>query len=754
MNKMYLLPTIIIILMSSMLTAATRERPMLVRVTLDKTRISEVIHGGRYDIASVSRNGVVDIVADDNDLAALQKAGLNPVVVHSDLIGFYQSRMPATATMGGFPTFTEALAIMDSLHQLYPSITTGRDSIGNTYEGRAIWAMKISDNPDQDEDEPEFFVNSLIHAREPMGLEATLLFMRYLCENYGIDSTVTYLVNNREFYFVPMINPDGYEYNRQYSPQGGGMWRKNRHGQGIDLNRNWGYMWGYDDDGSSPNPWDETYRGTAAFSEPETQALRQYIDTHHFSIVMNFHSYANDFLYSWCYEDLFTPDEPLLQVIADSVTANNGYASGTAWEVLYNTNGDSNDWQYGEQTEKPKIFGFTMEIGNNNDGFWPDPSRIPALWNDVLPSLLFLSKIAADPYAVGAPSAPVLAPIGDVYTDSFTVSWHHADSLNPAVAFELKEFSGLSRVSDDFEADNSYWSFNGFSRSTARHHSGSYSLFSGSQDSYNGSATLENPISVVAGDTLHFWAWYSIENGYDYAYVSASTDGGATFTNLAGNITTTSNPYGNNQGNGITGNSNSWRQAKFPLDSFIGQSIILKLRYVTDAATLNEGFYADEFSPIEIFQQENILGSAITDTSFIVSGRAEGLYYYEVRAMDAQGQWSGYSNRERAVVHPNVGITEPLLPSALTLNQNYPNPFNPTTTISFSLPHKSYAELDVYSITGAKINTLLNSQLAAGNYNIIFTGKDDNGKSLSTGVYFYRLVVNGQILTRKMILLK
>jgi murein tripeptide amidase MpaA len=97
-----------------------------------------------------------------------------------------------------------------------------------------------------------------------------MYYMWYLLENYGTDPEATYLVDNREMYFVPCFNPDGYEYNRQTDPNGGGMWRKNRRNNGgsygVDLNRNFGYMWGYDDLGSSPIPSSETYRGPSAFS--------------------------------------------------------------------------------------------------------------------------------------------------------------------------------------------------------------------------------------------------------------------------------------------------------------------------------------------------------------------------------------------------------------------------------------------------------------------------------------------------------
>jgi hypothetical protein len=191
--------------------------------------------------------------------------------------------------------------------------------------------------------------------------------MSYLCDNYGSDPEITELVNNREIFFVPVINPDGYEWNRITNPNGGGMHRKNRNPSGnVDLNRNWGYMWGYDDNGSSPYPDDPTYRGMAAFSEPETNSLRQFIISREFNIILNIHAYGNLILYSWGYENIYAPDNALLNAIGDSAAVQNNYEVGTAWELLYNVNGDANDWQYGDQIEKPKILGFVAEIGT-----WP-----------------------------------------------------------------------------------------------------------------------------------------------------------------------------------------------------------------------------------------------------------------------------------------------------------------------------------------------------------------------------------------------
>ncbi|MCB9247636.1 MAG: hypothetical protein H6613_03425 [Ignavibacteriales bacterium] len=123
--------------------------------------------------------------------------------------------------MGGYYTYNEVVQLLDTLQMLYPNLISVKDSIGKSVEGRTIWAVKISDNPDIEENEPQIFYNSLIHAREPEGMMSLIYFMDYLLENYGKDEEVTYLVNNQELYFVPVVNPDGYVFNEEMSPSGG-----------------------------------------------------------------------------------------------------------------------------------------------------------------------------------------------------------------------------------------------------------------------------------------------------------------------------------------------------------------------------------------------------------------------------------------------------------------------------------------------------------------------------------------------------
>ena len=237
-------------------------------------------------------------------------------------------------SMSGFYTFNEIIAQLDTMRLLDPNLITEKDSIGSSIEGRAIWAVKISDNPEIDESEPQLFYNSLVHGREPAGMMSVIYFMYYLLENYGSDPEVTYLVDNREFYFVPVINPDGYVYNQQTNPNGGGMWRKNRRATGgglfgVDICRNYDYKWGLNNIGSTPNnsDGDEMFRGIAPFSEPETQAIRDFCVDHNFKVCNNFHSYGDIVYAPWGYNLKQTPDSLIFNNTIWLATQLNNYGN-------------------------------------------------------------------------------------------------------------------------------------------------------------------------------------------------------------------------------------------------------------------------------------------------------------------------------------------------------------------------------------------------------------------------------------------
>ncbi|MBC7411821.1 MAG: immune inhibitor A [Bacteroidia bacterium] len=289
-------------------------------------------------------------------------------------------------TMGGYFTYAEMLKNLDSMATKYPNLIKARSPIDTfkTNEQRPVYWLKISDNPTVDEAEPEILYTSLHHAREPNSLSQQIMYMWYLLENYATNNEIKYLVDNTEIYFIPCVNPDGYIYNATTNPSGGGMWRKNRReitvGQvwGVDLNRNYGDNWGFDNVGSSPDSTSDVYRGNAPFSEPETQAVKWLCSTHQFEIALNYHTYGNLLIYPWGYlADLYTPDSAQFVQYAQFLTEDNNFKYGTGNQtVSYVVNGDSDDWMYGEQTTKPKILALTPEAGDAVDGFWPASNKI------------------------------------------------------------------------------------------------------------------------------------------------------------------------------------------------------------------------------------------------------------------------------------------------------------------------------------------------------------------------------------------
>jgi len=414
---------------------------------LSATEVDRVRNAGF--IIDIVKEDYSKYVAERNRAAGEEVREINRQIRTKSIVS-YEYPVPAhfeLGSMGGYYTPQEILNELDSMHLFYPGLISQKTVMGNlqTIDGQNLYYVRISNTPNQNTNKPKIQYNSLIHAREPMGMQQLMFFMWYLLENYNTNPDVKYLVDNLELYFIPNMNPDGYAYNFQTDPGGGGMWRKNRRDNGggnfgVDLNRNFSYMWAYDNIGSSGYPGDENYRGASPFSENETQDFRDFCVEKKFKMVYNFHTYADITVYPWCYKTQLTPDSLTEYAFTDRMTAKDGYLTGPPGRILYNTNGDALDWEYGDSILKPHITCFTTETGNSSDGFWPAPSRIIPLAEENMYSNLEAARLTL-PYAEVMDLGPVINPVRDAYfpfqftrlglTDSvdYTVTVKPLDSL-------------------------------------------------------------------------------------------------------------------------------------------------------------------------------------------------------------------------------------------------------------------------------------------------------------------------------------
>lgn len=371
----------------------------LIRLDLSTAADQEFVRVNQniLDVVRVKHGHFAEVIADARALSFLAEAG-RPYEVLQENLETSRAYDSKDAGFGIYHTWSENIAFVDSLRLLYPEVVSEKWSLGQTLQGRDIWAFRVSANPDVDEDEPEIFIDGMHHAREIMASEFPIMFAEYLASNYGSDPEITWLLDHRELYIVPVVNPDGFVYNEVTNPNGGGQWRKNRRNNGgsygVDINRNYPFQWGLDDIGSSPWPDDLTYRGPEAGSELETQAMMDFVNSREFRTGDSVHTYSNLLLYPWGYTTAPSPDDAVFQHMAAEMTKFNGYEPGQPGDVLYNVNGGSFDWYYGDISRHARFFSFSSEIGGSSDGFWPPESRRQPLFEENIWPHIYLMRVA------------------------------------------------------------------------------------------------------------------------------------------------------------------------------------------------------------------------------------------------------------------------------------------------------------------------------------------------------------------------
>ncbi|MFF3744417.1 M14 family metallopeptidase [Streptomyces kronopolitis] len=323
--------------------------------------------------------------------------------------------------VGDFPagytkyhTYDEATKEIDALVATYPALVS-KKVIGTSQEGRSILALKVSRNATEDEAEPEVLFTAHQHAREHLTVEMALYLLGEFTSKYGSDPRITKMLDSREIWIIPDLNPDGGAYD--IAAGSFRSWRKNRQptpgsrSVGTDLNRNWDFKWGCCG-GSSSSPSSEIYRGPSAASAPEVQVVANFVrsrivgGTQQIKAAIDFHTYSELVLWPFGFTDddtgpgMTRDDHDAFAAIGKSMAASNGYTPEQSSE-LYITDGAIDDWLWGDQ----KVFAYTFEMYPSSagaGGFYPKDTVIPRETTRNREAVLRLLEVADCPYrAIG-----------------------------------------------------------------------------------------------------------------------------------------------------------------------------------------------------------------------------------------------------------------------------------------------------------------------------------------------------------------
>ena len=326
----------------------------------------------------------VTITATEREVRAIQRLGFTVTKLPAESPDTGIGTLDFPASDSNYHNFAELTAEVNSTVAARPSIAR-KSVIGTSYQGRDIMAIKISDNVGTDEAEPEVLFTHHQHAREHLTVEMALYLLHLLADNYGSDSRITNLVNTREIWILPDLNPDGGEYDIATGSYR--SWRKNRQPNsgstnvGTDLNRNWAYQWGCCG-GSSGSTSSSTFRGPSPESAPEVRVVANFVRSRiiggrqQIKAGIDFHTYSQLILwpYGFTFSDTATgltqDDRNAHATLGQNMATTNGYTPQQSSD-LYIADGTINDWLWGSQ----KIFTYTFEMypgsSGSGGGFYP-----------------------------------------------------------------------------------------------------------------------------------------------------------------------------------------------------------------------------------------------------------------------------------------------------------------------------------------------------------------------------------------------
>ena len=400
-------------------------RPMIVRVHFDTPQQAAYLMT-YFDETHNHGDDAIELLLWPGDLARLDALNLEYEVVIEDLFAYDMA-----ASAGPKPTvrlpgpdrddyrrLADYNTEMQKLAKKEPGLVKLFEMKRPTLEGRTVYGVEIAAKVKKEDGRPIYYIDGVHHAREWPASEYTMIYIHHLVDNYGKDPMITKLLRKARVIAVPIVNVDGFDYSRESvlsynqslrdrtSATGTsngfeGYWRKNRRsfsgatapvvqknpdGYGVDPNRNYSYLWGDSNGGSSGLLFDQTYRGAAPFSEPETQNVRDIVLGRPVTGVITNHTYQGSVLRTGGGD---APEDDILVRIGGKMAKILGYQNNAS--VGYPTTGTTDDWAYAAMG----AFGFTIEHGVM--GFHPAYDKeVGEYWKEHMKAFTVMLEVAAD----------------------------------------------------------------------------------------------------------------------------------------------------------------------------------------------------------------------------------------------------------------------------------------------------------------------------------------------------------------------
>lgn len=755
MNKWFKFICISILLIGLFSASYATEKQMIVRVYVDNYQeLSRHIRfkGTNIEIAGVEPGSWYELIVTPEDYPIVLGSGLNSEIIIEDLAKTKEQAL----IDGQYHSYDEINQILRDMATNYPSICK-LDSLGLTYENRQIYGVKISDNPEYDDpNEPDVLFVGCHHAREWASIEVCRHIADSLTRAYATVPEIQSLVDNHEIWIFPIINVDGfvYDYPAQRS------WRKNRQpfssAIGNDPNRNYNGCcngdelgdWGAIPDGGQVThyPSQITFMGPFGYSGYEIKHMTDFFKNHEFNAILSFHLYSELVLWSWSYTDNTAPDNAIIVRVGQRIASlmqrlGSGNYTPQQGIELYPAAGGSDDWMYGYShwLSGTPCISYTIELGTT---FYQPAAQLDNLQFQAFKAAYCIANFS-DSVRILMKSVvppPMIATMDTSQTGDFTINWSAIRPPgNQPEMWEVEELSGYSVIEDDLESTTERWTLAGFTLSTTQSHSASNSFFSGSAHNISNYARTTYPYLPQPGDSLTFWCWFDLENNYDVAVAEVSLD-------LKEWIQLDDR---------YTGNSGGWIRKAYSLENWIRKSIYIRFRCMTDDGVLRNGFYVDDIYPVPYFNQAQVISSTIVDTFYNITGQQVGQYWYRVKGYNTEWSWGDYSTLEDIIVS-GTAISEECCPlenelGRINIVSLKPNPFYNRITITYNAPAQAKVSLQIYDAMGKLVTS---HQLTATSHRFVWDGRDEKGKYVPAGVYWFKLSNENSSILKRGILLR